>query len=139
VINDAYNANPASLQASLAAFLSVPSPGLKRLLVIGGMKELGEQSRYYHEELGRWLAGASGIDALFTVGGEGAWMADAAKGAAVYPVVHLAGDDLGESLLGALDNTGLSLENSLLFLKGSRAYKLETLTQSLAAKPVSRK
>lgn len=123
VINDAYNANPDSAMASLKAFLATARPEQKHLLILGGMKELGSMSRHYHEELGRWLATQTSIDRLVCVGEEGRWMADAALGAA-YPV------DFAETVEAAVvvlrDGT-VPLENAVLYLKGSRAYKLDEI------------
>jgi UDP-N-acetylmuramoyl-tripeptide--D-alanyl-D-alanine ligase len=125
IINDAYNANPDSAMASLKAFLSTARSELKHILVLGGMKELGEFSREYHEELGRWLAGQAYIDALFTVGEEGEWLADAAKGAA-YPVSS--STDVSDVIKQL---KAQALENAVLYLKGSRAYKLDEIPVGL--------
>lgn len=51
-INDAYNANPASMSAALAQFSDFP--GLH--LVLGGMRELGEQSLSAHMDLINYVA-----------------------------------------------------------------------------------
>jgi UDP-N-acetylmuramoyl-tripeptide--D-alanyl-D-alanine ligase len=53
LINDAYNANPASMQASLTALFesAPPQEGMKRFLVIASMKELGTHSQPYHQAL----------------------------------------------------------------------------------------
>lgn len=48
--NDAYNANPSSMNASLDLLASTPLPG-KLILVLGGMRELGESSTAAHREL----------------------------------------------------------------------------------------
>ncbi len=125
IINDAYNANPDSAMASLKAFLSTARVGLRHILVLGGMKELGDFSREYHEELGRWLAGQAHIDALFTVGEEGQWLVDAAKGAS-YPVSFSADvSDVIQQLQAS------ALENAVLYLKGSRAYRLDEIPVGL--------
>ena len=125
VINDAYNANPDSAMASLKAFLSMPRDGLRNILVLGGMKELGDFSREAHEELGRWLAQQAGIDRLIAVGEEGQWLAKAAK-AAQYPVdfASTVEEGIQHLLKGALDN-------AIIYLKGSRAYQLDTIPQAL--------
>ena len=51
-INDAYNANPASMRAALEHFPE-PKEGGKRIAVLGTMKELGAFSAAAHEEMGR--------------------------------------------------------------------------------------
>ena len=127
VINDAYNANPDSAKASLKAFLSTARPEMKHILVLGGMKELGDFSREYHEKLGLWLAGQPHIDALFTIGEEGQWIADAAS-SATYPVRYAA---TLEHAVQQISGSAVTLENAVLYLKGSRAYRLDEIPAAL--------
>jgi len=142
VINDAYNANPQSVQASLEAFLSTyhevqETQAQKLVLILGGMKELGEFSEAYHRALGEWLSVQEEISALFIVGEEGRWIYDEILEdfteddgeAALFEIHH--GDavvDIAKILLSRQD----LLENSLLYLKGSRAYALEHLPALLS-------
>jgi len=49
-VNDAYNANPASMKASLELLAGTTDPA-KLILVLGGMRELGEGSAAAHREL----------------------------------------------------------------------------------------
>ncbi len=127
VIDDAYNANPDSAKASLKAFLATARPDKKHYLVIGGMKELGEFSRKYHEELGLWLAAQPNIQGLFTLGEEGVWLAEAA-GNATYPVRYA--QDIPH-LVRQLTSGSVELQNAVLYLKGSRAYKLDEIPAAL--------
>jgi UDP-N-acetylmuramoyl-tripeptide--D-alanyl-D-alanine ligase len=69
VVNDAYNANPDSVRAALAA-LGAMAAGRRTWAVLGEMLELGAASTAEHEEVGR-LARRSGVDRLVVVG-EGA-------------------------------------------------------------------
>lgn len=59
--NDAYNANPASMLASVKLLASVKFPG-RLILVLGGMRELGPESRQEHrlllETISRYLPDA---------------------------------------------------------------------------------
>lgn len=66
VINDAYNANPDSMRASLATFASFSAAG-KRIAVLGDMGELGDFGPELHQEVGR-AAAASNLDELICVG-----------------------------------------------------------------------
>ena len=69
VVNDAYNANPESMRAALAALVAIA--GARRSwAVLGEMRELGAASAAEHEEVGR-LARRSGVGRLVLVG-EGA-------------------------------------------------------------------
>jgi UDP-N-acetylmuramoyl-tripeptide--D-alanyl-D-alanine ligase len=133
VVNDAYNANPDSAKASLQAFLQTFTvPGARRdakpVLVLGGMKELGDFSEEYHRALGRWLAEQPGIAALFTVGEEAGWLAEAARPTADYPVFHAADVEAVATRLLAEE---VPLKDTVLYLKGSRAYRLEELPDCL--------
>ncbi len=145
VLDDAYNANPESVRASLEAFLSqffidADTEGeqkLKRFLILGGMKELDAKSQDAHEALGRWLGEQKGIDVLFLVGEESQWIKGEAEKTASYPIRVLknnSGDcsaEIAESLLESLESLGFALENCCLYLKGSRAYALEKIPEAL--------
>ena len=64
VIDDTYNANPASLYAALQV---LASQGGEPWLVLGDMKELGSDSRKMHAELGD-AARSLGVKRLFALG-----------------------------------------------------------------------
>ncbi len=132
VINDAYNANPSSMQASLAAFLETPEAGLKKVLVLGAMNELGSFSQEYHTTLGQWLCQQSGIEAVFAVGEDAHWLAEAAKNAP-YPVYHVPDS---ASVADTLRKNGPSLDQTLLYLKGSRTFQLESIPTRLMGQEV---
>jgi UDP-N-acetylmuramoyl-tripeptide--D-alanyl-D-alanine ligase len=66
VVDDAYNANPDSMAASLATFAALDVPG-KRIAVLGDMLELGDYARKSHEKVGMQAA-ASKLDELICVG-----------------------------------------------------------------------
>lgn len=63
-INEAYNANPASMSATLQSFSKVHG---RKVAVLGEMRELGPTSPELHREVGEILA-ALPIDLLITVG-----------------------------------------------------------------------
>lgn len=64
LINDAYNANPDSVNAAIEVLSKLPQPSL---LVLGDMGEVGEQSVAFHEEVGAHAL-KSGITRLFGFG-----------------------------------------------------------------------
>ena len=66
VINDAYNANPASMEAALATLKAIPGRG-RRVAVLGDMLEMGSGETDCHRQLGETAAG-SGLDALYLLG-----------------------------------------------------------------------
>lgn len=64
IIDDTYNANPFSLQVAIETLANFSG---KKILVLGDMKELGNNSKEYHEIAGEKIRHA-GIDYLFTFG-----------------------------------------------------------------------
>jgi UDP-N-acetylmuramoyl-tripeptide--D-alanyl-D-alanine ligase len=66
LINDAYNANPGSTRAALELLQSV-GPGRQRVIVLGTMRELGDASDRYHDEIAR-LALTSDAEVIAGVG-----------------------------------------------------------------------
>ncbi len=73
LIDDSYNANPGSLNAAID---TLASGGGERWLVLGDMRELGEDAASLHAEVGR-RAKASGIARLYALGELSAVAADA--------------------------------------------------------------
>ena len=62
VVNDAYNANPTSMDAALR-HLAERGAGRRLVAILGGMAELGEHTERHHREIAE-LAGELGIDAI---------------------------------------------------------------------------
>ncbi len=80
VIDDSYNANPASVEAALKALAAI-GRGRRTVAVLGYLAELGEHERAGHEQVGR-LAAQLGIDLVVVVGGAAGAILD---GAAAHP------------------------------------------------------
>jgi UDP-N-acetylmuramoyl-tripeptide--D-alanyl-D-alanine ligase len=66
IINDAYNANPASMKAAIKTLARLDGRG-KRIAVLGDMLELGKESRRIHLNLGKQIALHS-IDRFYLFG-----------------------------------------------------------------------
>jgi UDP-N-acetylmuramoyl-tripeptide--D-alanyl-D-alanine ligase len=111
VINDAYNANPASVRAALEGLLAVPAE--HRIAVLGLMAELGPDSAAEHRAVGD-LARQQGIE-----------------------VVAVAAPDYGaidvDDIAGALTHMGSLDGSDAVLVKGSRVAGLEHLAQELVA------
>jgi UDP-N-acetylmuramoyl-tripeptide--D-alanyl-D-alanine ligase len=65
-INDAYNANPLSMRASLSTFSGL-SDGGGKWAVVGGMRELGDTAEAEHASLGPFIDGLD-LDGVIAVG-----------------------------------------------------------------------
>ena len=68
VIDESYNANPASMRAAIGVLASIPviNQG-KRIAVLGDMLELGENSNAMHAEIAKTIV-HHGIDQVFVAG-----------------------------------------------------------------------
>lgn len=69
LIDDSYNANPASMTCAIELLSDLKKDGQKIGLVIGDMLELGSFSEFYHKEIAKVIAEAS-PDFLIAVGRE---------------------------------------------------------------------
>jgi UDP-N-acetylmuramoyl-tripeptide--D-alanyl-D-alanine ligase len=118
LLDDTYNANPASVAAALEVLARAPRP---HALVLGSMLELGEASADHHREVGRAIA-EQGTDLVWTVGAAAAAVADTCGVAR-----HFA--DAREAAAAADD---LPRRGTLL-VKGSRGIGLEALVAALRA------
>jgi len=110
-VNDAYNANPDSMRASITWFMEISSGN--RVLVLGDMLEMGEGASCDHRQLLEWVGSVSEDARIVTVGplfGEHA---------SAFGCEHYANsDDAREALLPSLD------EDSWILLKGSNGIGL---------------
>lgn len=77
VIDESYNANPASMRATLAVLAATRAA--RRIAVLGEMRELGDQSDAFHAELSDPIADA-GVEAVLLVGEGMAPLARALEG-----------------------------------------------------------
>ncbi|MGY1719799.1 UDP-N-acetylmuramoyl-tripeptide--D-alanyl-D-alanine ligase [Blastococcus sp. SYSU DS0552] len=126
VVNDAYNANPESMRAALAALTGLP--GERRIAVLGGMAELGPDTAAEHERLGRDAA-AAGVDLVVAVGADAVGIAEGAAAAgrrAGEESVHV--PDRGAALAWL---TEVLRPGDVVLVKASRSYGLELLAADL--------
>jgi UDP-N-acetylmuramoyl-tripeptide--D-alanyl-D-alanine ligase len=126
VVNDAYNANPESMRAALAALAGLA--GTRRIAVLGGMAELGPDAAAEHERLGRDAA-AAGVDLVVAVGPDAIGIADGAAAAgrrAGEESVHVPDRAAARELLSEVLRPG-----DVVLVKASRSYGLELLAADL--------
>lgn len=122
VLNDAYNANPASMAAALETLCAVEAP--RRIALLGDMLELGPTEIALHEELIR-RALAMPVE-LLGVCGPRMQAAAAAFGTEERLLVASDAPALARTLRGRL------VPGDLLLLKGSRGMAMERVTSTLA-------
>ena len=128
VLNDCYNANPASMKNALDILTNLDSTGKRRLVFIcGDMAELGSQTERLHAELGDSIAGA-GVQLVMAVGKFAKVAADAAKRSAEYDLQIKCFKDT----LSACNNLEDSIKDyDIILVKGSRTAKLEMAVERL--------
>jgi UDP-N-acetylmuramyl pentapeptide synthase len=128
VINDAYNANPSSMEAALSAFarLAGGAGSGRTVVVLGDMLELGESSEMLHRSAGAMVA-AGGFGLFVAIGPAMRFAADVAAAAGVR-VERFADTAAARAAIGSLVEPG-----DRVLLKGSRGMALETLLPALAA------
>lgn len=124
VINDAYNANPSSVAASLQALQRIPG---RSVAVLGEMWELGDESRRAHQETGE-RAAALGIDQLVTIGALGKEIAEGALGAGMNPDAIIACDSAEQAASAVIETW---TPDSVVLVKGSRGMKMEQVVRLL--------
>jgi UDP-N-acetylmuramoyl-tripeptide--D-alanyl-D-alanine ligase len=126
VVNDAYNANPESMRAALAALAGMA--GERRIAVLGGMAELGPGAAAEHERLGR-DAVAAGADLIVAVGADAVGIAQGATAAGHREgeeSVHVPDRVAARELLAQRLRPG-----DVVLVKASRSYGLEVLAADL--------
>jgi UDP-N-acetylmuramoyl-tripeptide--D-alanyl-D-alanine ligase len=127
VINDTYNANPASMQAALTTLAEIQSAGAK-IAVLGDMFELGKHSAKEHRRLGQAAAKAV-LDGLYLLGAQ----AEQVRRGALKGGMH------AEQIVVGQDHADLARQlrarvkrGDWLLSKGSRGMQMEKVLQELA-------
>lgn len=131
VVNDAYNANPASMAAGLRTVAAFGS-GCRHLAALGDMLELGPDSERLHREIGVLVADL-GYDFLAVTGAQAEAVADAASrvGLEAQRVRTFAEPRLMADWLEELRADGRIGSGDWLLVKGSRGMRMEGLIEEL--------
>jgi UDP-N-acetylmuramoyl-tripeptide--D-alanyl-D-alanine ligase len=122
LINDAYNASPASMEAAISTFAEI-FPSRRKVLVLGDMFELGEESAIMHARVGEYAdQKKNGFSLLVAIGNHARHLYEAYRGEKRY----FATKEEALPLLRSMQ-TG---EHAILF-KASRGMKFESLLQEM--------
>ncbi len=121
VIDDTYNANPASMEWAVRTLLALPAEN-RKIAILGDMRELGEKSADYHAELGRFLK-STDISFVALIGEE------------MGRVYAELGNERARLFRGKDDlmayMKGWAKEGDTILIKGSRASKMEEIVEAL--------
>lgn len=113
IILDAYNANPTSMKAAIENFAKME--GGKKILLLGGMMELGDESLPEHEAI---------IDLLKKYTWQNVVLVGGDYSKIKHPFINL-----NNSLEGKEWLQKQQLENSHILIKGSRSMKMERVLE----------
>jgi UDP-N-acetylmuramoyl-tripeptide--D-alanyl-D-alanine ligase len=118
-LNDAYNANPQSMEASLKVLAACPG---RRIAVLGDMLELGADEAHWHAEIGG-LAVALDLDLVVLVG------ALMGRASVAEAVCYAEPEDAVEPLRAYLR------AGDHVLVKGSRGARMERILHALHDEP----
>lgn len=128
VIDDTYNASPASTIAALNLLADITPPaGGRRVAVLGDMRELGSYETEGHRLVGRRAADV--LDVLVTVGELGASIGAEAREAG-FPVTNLHQMATHEEAIELLRQ--IIHADDLVLVKGSRAVGMDVIVAEIA-------
>jgi UDP-N-acetylmuramoyl-tripeptide--D-alanyl-D-alanine ligase len=135
VVNDAYNANPASMRAAVDTLARIGerrrTSGGRTIAVLGEMKELGDAHEAAHREVGEAVARA-GIDRLLAVGEPAAALAAGARSVTGWPGTVVRVADRDGALAWLRENIAAG---DVVLVKASRGAALELVVQGLTETP----
>lgn len=125
IIDDTYNASPASMKAGIAVLCGYETAG-RRIAVLGDMFELGSHSDAYHYEVGAFAADKN-LDELILIGEHARQIGRAMEEKkSAIPVRRM---DTRQEALAYLK--GALKEGDVLYLKASNGMKLKEITEAL--------
>jgi len=126
VINDCYNANPASMKAAIELLVELGA-GTRTVAVLGDMLELGPDTVALHREVGAYLA-RRGVSVLIACGVLGHEFAEGARAAGMAPdhVIETTDAAAAAAMAKAIVRDG-----DVTLVKASRAMRLERVIEVL--------
>jgi UDP-N-acetylmuramoyl-tripeptide--D-alanyl-D-alanine ligase len=123
ILDDVYNAGPASMLAALGVLAETPG---RRIAFLGDMLELGAAEAEAHRRIGEHAAGV--VDALYTTGKRGRLIAEAARLAGAVHVEHIESKDEAARFFRETLGPG-----DVLLIKASHGLALHTVVEELMA------
>lgn len=126
IINDTYNANPASMVAAIDMLKNIKD-GKQKFVVLGDMLELGANTERAHHDLGIYI-GNAGLDGLIAVGEFAEYIADGAVEAGMSENKVLTSGNYAETLESIKQRLN---KGDVLLVKGSRGMKMERIVEGL--------
>lgn len=123
LIDESYNANVASMNATLDVFAATEAPGGRKVLVLGDMLELGPQGKDLHKSL-KPAVQAAGAAQVFLVGAAMEALRDELGEAAVAGYARRI-EDLMEPILSSL------AFGDAVMIKGSKGVRLASLVDKV--------
>jgi UDP-N-acetylmuramoyl-tripeptide--D-alanyl-D-alanine ligase len=125
IIDDTYNANPASMKEAITTLKSLKG-SQRGFLVLGNMAELGAATKKMHADIGA-LAAASGADRLYTTGDLAEDLARGARNGGMHPDQIFVDDKAS-----IIQDLRRHLESGdWVMVKGSRSMNMEKIVQGL--------
>ncbi len=127
LIDDAYNASPASMRAAIDVLsMMAPDPGGRRVLIVADMLELGEHGPALHRELAPLIADA-GIDVVHTAGPLAGVLRDALP-------AEMRGRHAGDARALAAQAEELAAPGDVVLVKGSLGMGLAGVIEALKSR-----
>ncbi|MCX8477270.1 MAG: UDP-N-acetylmuramoyl-tripeptide--D-alanyl-D-alanine ligase [Sphingomonas sp.] len=126
IIDESYNANPASMRATLAVLANEPG---RKIAVLGEMRELGTHSDAFHAGLAEPIA-AAGVSHAILVGEAMGALANALEGRVEF--VHVPDAATARERLNAVLAPG-----DAVLVKGSNGVRLSTVVAALAERAMA--
>lgn len=124
LVDDAYNANPASMAAALATLgARQPGPGGRRIAALGDMLELGRDERAYHAGLAEPIERAD-IDLVFAAGPRMAALMEA-----LPPSLRGGYADTADALIPVI--AGALRAGDIVLVKGSNSSRMSRVVDAL--------
>jgi UDP-N-acetylmuramoyl-tripeptide--D-alanyl-D-alanine ligase len=127
ILDDTYNANPASVKAALETAAAHRGPS-RFVVVLGDMLELGAMAEEAHRDVGRQVM-AAGADELVGMGKNARWVVEAARESGLVLAQHTTTfEDTVAHLLKRMT------PGDLVLVKGSRGMRMERVADALVAR-----